>query len=166
LVHRNRKYKDWETAVTKQDGLLGLAMLYKPNNVSNNTNDAVRFIVSGGATKQGPYLDAFPARQGSENYQLYHYRGSMTDKPCGEAVDWFVFTTPIFVSQEQIDELLLLRTNNCRLIQPLNGRQITQVSADLAFEDPNKASTFGQNCVYVVTLTYVLTTFCNFVFLR
>jgi carbonic anhydrase len=54
----------------------------------------------------------------------YQYEGSLTHPPCLEGVQWFVFNTPLQLSQQQIDIFRGAFQQNNRPVQPLNGRQI------------------------------------------
>ncbi len=65
----------------------------------------------------------------------YSYPGSLTTPPCSEGVLWYVLKDPVNVSQVAIDRLheivSLFQTyggypDNNRLLQLLNGRQITE----------------------------------------
>lgn len=56
---------------------------------------------------------------------FYHYEGSLTHPPCLENVQWFVFNTPLQLSQEQIAEFRKLFGPNNRPLQPLNDRKVT-----------------------------------------
>lgn len=62
----------------------------------------------------------FPPRQ-----TYYHYEGSLTHPPCLEGVQWFVFNTPVQLSQAQIDSFREGFKSNNRPLQPLNNRSIT-----------------------------------------
>ncbi len=55
---------------------------------------------------------------------FYGYDGSLTTPPCTEDVKWAVFSTPITISQEQLDDLASLHSGNDRPTQPLEGRTI------------------------------------------
>lgn len=55
---------------------------------------------------------------------FYHYVGSLTHPPCLEGVQWFVFNTPLQLSQEQIEKFRSQFQNNNRPIQELNSRTI------------------------------------------
>ena len=55
----------------------------------------------------------------------YSYKGSMTNPPCAEPVDWFVMLELGTVSQAQVDALQNLTGANNRPLQALNGREIT-----------------------------------------
>ena len=54
----------------------------------------------------------------------YRYDGSLTTPPCSEGVQWFVLTTPIALSEAQIDAFAAIVHGNNRPVQPLNGRQL------------------------------------------
>jgi carbonic anhydrase len=55
----------------------------------------------------------------------YHYQGSLTHPPCLEEVQWFVFNTPLQLSQEQIRAFRNLFGPNNRPVQPLNDREVS-----------------------------------------
>jgi len=64
----------------------------------------------------------------------YTYSGSLTTPPCTEGVRWLVLKDPVNVSDFSVGELHHLVSlfpgyggypNNNRLVQPLNGREIT-----------------------------------------
>jgi carbonic anhydrase len=55
----------------------------------------------------------------------YRYDGSLTTPPCSEGVRWFVMTSPIQLSKDQIDRFRQLIMGNNRPVQPLNGRSIS-----------------------------------------
>lgn len=55
----------------------------------------------------------------------YRFAGSLTTPPCTEGVRWFVMTTPIELSQEQIAAFERIYRGNSRPLQPLNGRRVT-----------------------------------------
>jgi carbonic anhydrase len=54
----------------------------------------------------------------------YRYDGSLTTPPCSEGVKWFVMTTPVELSAEQIAKFSALVQGNNRPVQPLNGRAV------------------------------------------
>lgn len=58
----------------------------------------------------------------------YRYSGSLTTPPCSEGVIWIVMKQPAHMSNEQIKKLTtLLKGNNNRPPQPLNGRQVVEL---------------------------------------
>ena len=52
------------------------------------------------------------------------YDGSLTTPGCSEGVKWNVFTTPIQMSQAQINQFLEAYSGNNRPVQPLNNRVV------------------------------------------
>jgi carbonic anhydrase len=54
----------------------------------------------------------------------YRYDGSLTTPPCSEGVKWFVLTTPIELSAEQVAAFRAVLVGNNRPVQPLNARVI------------------------------------------
>lgn len=57
-------------------------------------------------------------------HTTYRYEGSLTTPPCSEGVKWFVMTTPIELSPEQITQFRAVLRGNNRPVQPLNGRTV------------------------------------------
>ena len=55
---------------------------------------------------------------------FYRYDGSLTTPPCSEGVKWFVLTTPIEMSEAQIETFRSVINGNNRPVQPLNGREL------------------------------------------
>ncbi len=98
------------------------------------------FVISG---KPSPWFDEFWSKasaiekfSSSPGYRLnpsqfipprqtfYQYEGSLTHPPCLEGVQWFVFNTPLQLSQEQVMMLRAKYNSNIRPVQPLNNRKI------------------------------------------
>ena len=57
-------------------------------------------------------------------HTTYRYEGSLTTPPCSEGVKWFVMTTPIELSPEQIAQFRAILHGNNRPVQPLNARAV------------------------------------------
>lgn len=61
---------------------------------------------------------------------FYNYEGSLTQPPCTEGVDWWVLSSPVDASGEEIaaikeaTETQATEKGNARKAQPLNGRKI------------------------------------------
>lgn len=55
----------------------------------------------------------------------FSYAGSLTTPPYTEGVLWFVLSTPVEVSLEQVEQYAALFPRNFRSLQPLNGRTVT-----------------------------------------
>lgn len=58
---------------------------------------------------------------------LYTYEGSLTTPPCTENVKWFVSDEPISLSEEQIEAVQKVSSENNRPVQDLNKRDILKV---------------------------------------
>ncbi len=59
------------------------------------------------------------------DFDHYYYKGSLTTPPCTEAVNWFVFKSPITASPTQVKVIAdLMPRNNFRPTQPLNERKV------------------------------------------
>lgn len=63
--------------------------------------------------------EMFPA-----NKQTLRYSGSLTTPPCTEGVAWNIFTTPVELDREQINEFINTYNGNMRPVQPINGRKV------------------------------------------
>lgn len=62
-----------------------------------------------------------------EDKGYYTYSGSLTTPPCTQNVTWFVYKTPITISEDQVKQLQkLMPINNYRNEQPINRRVVKQ----------------------------------------
>lgn len=62
-----------------------------------------------------------------KKWAYYRFSGSLTTPPCSEGVRWIVMHTPVEVSAEQINKFRsIMKHDNNRNVQPLNGRVITK----------------------------------------
>jgi carbonic anhydrase len=61
----------------------------------------------------------------------WHYVGSLTNPPCTEIVDWFVYQRPQGICQDQLTAMTkaIPKFPNSRPVQPLNGRLVYAGSA-------------------------------------
>lgn len=59
-----------------------------------------------------------------KNQAYYSYQGSYTSPPCTEGVRWLVFRDPFELPGPEIERLRRVVGENCRPVQPLNGRVI------------------------------------------
>ena len=73
----------------------------------------------GRADVDGVTVDAGMALSGDQSY--WRYNGSLTTAPCSEGVKWFVMTTPITASAEQIAAYTDIYSNNARPAQPMDS---------------------------------------------
>ena len=79
---------------------------------------------AGDTVVEGFALSARDYMPGELSY--YRYDGSKTTPPCGEPVDWYVMRQMETISQEQVDNLLMLSGGpNNRPVQPIGDRVIT-----------------------------------------
>lgn len=56
----------------------------------------------------------------------FQYTGSLTTPPCSEGVSWFVMTTPVELSSDQLSALEKVMGHNNRPVQPVNERELVQ----------------------------------------
>lgn len=84
------------------------------------------------------YLEHFPTQKGAyasedeidilalfpEDKSYYRYNGSLTTPPCSEIVNWYVLTTPVEASVEQIKSFAAILHNNYRPVLPVNEREV------------------------------------------
>ena len=59
----------------------------------------------------------------------YRYSGSLTTPPCSENVKWMLLTSPVEMSEAQINTFKNIIHNNNRPVQPINEREILKDSA-------------------------------------
>jgi carbonic anhydrase len=153
FIHFNRKYANISAAMTKRDGILAVAVLFGLDHRDNEAIDGVLDVVNKNASSvhwshllplNGSASGASP-----ENFELYHYSGSLTLKPCAETVAWFVVPGVNYVSEAQIERFQSLflpsLANNCRPTQPVNERLVRLVRGGLR----NRASTRNRNLAFV-----------------
>jgi len=140
IVNYKASYGDLGTAVTKPDGLAVLGVMFE---VSQTDNAAFTPLVNALAniTDAGMFAEAaapYPLRAflPDDTSKFYRYEGSLTTPTCNEAVIWTVFDTPHAISENQLNALRAIKTedgaklvNNYRPPQPLNSRKV-YVSAD------------------------------------
>ena len=99
------------------------------------------FIVEGNAGKDfNPLIESFEQFRLTNKYDesllidpfdfipsdpaYYSYSGSYTSPPCIEGVNWLIFRDPFQLPGAQIERLRRVVGENCRPVQPLNGRVI------------------------------------------
>ena len=64
-----------------------------------------------------------------EETGYFRYDGSLTTPPCSEGVKWLVMSTPMVLSNQQIQAFESIFRDNHRPIQSLNGRPVTLIGA-------------------------------------
>uniref|UniRef100_A0A4W3H2J0 Carbonic anhydrase n=1 Tax=Callorhinchus milii TaxID=7868 RepID=A0A4W3H2J0_CALMI len=86
IVHYNsEKYKTFEEAHDKEDGLAVLAFFYEVGLQASRSDIK---------TTQMHHLD-ISTMLSDDLSQFYRYKGSLTTPPCFESITWTVFDTPI-----------------------------------------------------------------------
>ncbi len=63
-----------------------------------------------------------------DDRNFFHYNGSLTTPPCSEGVSWFVMSSPITMSPEQIAQFKQIVDDNNRPIQQRYGRVLYSTS--------------------------------------
>ncbi|XP_028400293.1 carbonic anhydrase 1-like [Dendronephthya gigantea] len=136
LVHLNSKYASVSVGLTKSDGLAVLGVLLKQgkrnsnfdflhhekNNVTEPNSEAKFNLTS--------LMGLLPVDK-----SFYRYNGSLTTPGCQEVVTWTVFSHPVEIAHEQLEELRNVKfvdpmnmtkplVNNHRPIQALNARMV------------------------------------------
>ncbi len=89
------------------------------NNLPKEEQDATP--VEGVSVDVGALLPA--------EHTFYRYDGSLTTPPCTQGVKWHVLSTPVEISQAQIDAFKAIFSDDARPVQPLGARQFLLVSA-------------------------------------
>jgi carbonic anhydrase len=91
----------------------------------------------------GPVFDHIPTEVGDEAETVdgetvdlaavlpdtrtyYQYPGSLTTPPCSEDVAWQVLTTPVEISQDQLEAFTTVVDGNARPVQPIGDRTLTE----------------------------------------
>ncbi|XP_053546406.1 carbonic anhydrase 6 [Bombina bombina] len=134
VVHYNSdKYKSFDEAKDKPDGLSVLAFLYVDGNFENTyysefISKLAKIRYAGQETEMRTLDVLAMLPESLDNF--YRYEGSLTTPPCTENVLWTVFDSPIVLSKSQIN--LLENTlldwhnqtlrNDYRHAQPLYNR--------------------------------------------
>ncbi|XP_046741066.1 carbonic anhydrase 9-like isoform X1 [Diprion similis] len=133
MVHYKRDYQTFAEALKHDDGLAVVAFLFEmsdiPNLGINLLEDSfcklqnklnVRIPVS-------PYPLALLHHTFQDEYVFYI--GSLTTPPCREIVTWLVSSSPLTISEKQLDAFRKISNKwpekeNYRPRQPLNGRNL------------------------------------------
>ncbi|XP_028309886.1 carbonic anhydrase 6 isoform X2 [Gouania willdenowi] len=136
VVHYNSdKYKSFNEAKDKHDGLAVLAFFYDDGHFENTYySDFISNLEKIKYAGQSMTVSDVNVRSMlPENLNhFYRYEGSLTTPPCYESILWTVFDTPITLSHNQIRKLesTLMDIDNhtlwddYRIAQPLNDRVV------------------------------------------
>lgn len=141
-VHFNVKYKNFDAASRKSDGLLVIGILfdnhdsdYEPlNGITKKLHQVEKegseVRMSDTFLRLGHFIPKF-------DETFYLYKGSLTTPPCTESVTWIIFPQLLTVSTVQLDTFQKLDNkenhylgNTYRKEQPLNGRKVFASSDD------------------------------------
>jgi carbonic anhydrase len=174
FVHYNERHGDLNTAMSQENGLFVLGVLFEE---SDNDNEAIDSFLD--FVRSQPvcirWSDLFPNRS-ADFVSVYHYTDSMTRKStCPNIVTWNLPTSLNHVSRRQIEEFQKLHspsvTNNCAAAEPLNSTNDVQVyqirgssassklsrimagNSEYSGNVVDKASAASRNFVFVVSLS-------------
>jgi carbonic anhydrase len=98
-----------------------VAVMFKVGK-ENHIIDRIWSAASGAAPAEGLAFNPEHILPVQKTY--YEYLGSFTTPPCTEDVTWFVFNTPVEISEEQLALIKKRLGENARPVQPLNGRTV------------------------------------------
>lgn len=121
------------------------AELHLVHMASDNSRAVVGVMINVGADNEAlaTVWDNLPAQESPETtipnvrvnaadllpdspFTYYTYPGSLTTPPCDQGITWFVLTTPIEMSAEQIERFKTIIEVNNRPVQELNGRLLQE----------------------------------------
>lgn len=138
IVHFNQKYDSVEGALSRQDGLMVVAVFFQvaaeDNPQLNPLFDQIsRVRCAGQSVILNDFLTVASFLPVNRN-DFYRYQGSLTTPPCSESVTWIILRSPLDMGRRQINRLRDLRDANCRAtisnnwrnLQDTNERQIFQ----------------------------------------
>ncbi|XP_035221110.1 carbonic anhydrase 13-like, partial [Stegodyphus dumicola] len=146
LVHWNVDlYNSVEEALASSKGVAVIGIFFqigRHNDELGKITDILHEITQKGEECSLP-KKVDPSAFIPESHDYWTYEGSLTTPPCYESVTWILFKRPIEVSEEQIEKFKVLHssnlkayvngepvvgkvTENCRPVQPLNGRIIRE----------------------------------------
>ena len=93
----------------------------KDNPVFTEIMDAIAVVREPGTTRTlaevTPLWNFLP----NNTADLWRYNGSLTTPPCSESVTWTVFTEPVMISENQVDELRSVRIFICLAVRFSEG---------------------------------------------
>ena len=115
LVHKSNKGELAVVGVLLDKGAENSAFKTTWDNLPEKANQKKSVKVSVNAADLIPGVRAY-----------YAYSGSLTTPPCSEGVKWHVLSTPLEMSEEQIDTIHSIIHDNNRPVQPLNSRELVR----------------------------------------
>lgn len=95
----------------------------------NKENPVIKAIVANLPREKGqdnsvPSVTINPLELLPDNKDYYGYKGSLTQPPCTENVEWVILKSPITLSADQIARLSHAYPMNARPVQGINGRDV------------------------------------------
>lgn len=135
LVHYNSKYKSLTKALTMDDGLAVLGIVFASSTQTTSKLPFTRFLkaVREPNTKYVDHKNVFSYGDliKQQNFTIASYKGSLTTPPCYESVTWMLSSSLLSISQKELKELQMLRDSdgkylnkNWRPTQKINGRKL------------------------------------------
>ncbi|KAK2723537.1 hypothetical protein QYM36_002020 [Artemia franciscana] len=135
LVHYNKKYGSVPKAVSHRDGLEVLAVFVEISDEANQVFEKMlsnlEQLISSNSAVTLPGDSFVLADFLPIDKNFYRYHGSLTTPGCNQAVFWTIFSEPITMSEDQIDQFRRLldhenhpMSGNFRPLQRLYGREI------------------------------------------
>lgn len=107
IVHYNSKYGNFSNAVDKEtDGLAVLGFFFKVGEINENFDQIISHFYRVHFKDEHVTIAPFILSQLlPEDLELfYRYEGSLTTPPCYESVQWTLFSQPIEISEEQLQQ--------------------------------------------------------------
>ncbi|VEN43313.1 unnamed protein product [Callosobruchus maculatus] len=118
VVHYNRKYKDFQDAHDKHDGLSVVAFFLQASGDEDNDDflklsTAASDIISINSSVKVSTECMDWIKESAQCKGYYTYQGSLTTEPYTESVTWILYPKPIQVSQEQVASFRKLKCCPC-----------------------------------------------------
>ncbi|XP_055681739.1 carbonic anhydrase 2-like [Lutzomyia longipalpis] len=146
-VHYNAKYRDFQEAVTKPDGIAvtGFFIQALGDRDLPEFNKIAQGITKVGEPKAKVQIDPdclswMNLQDLSKHY--YTYKGSLTTPPYYESVTWIVYKSPVYVSSRQIE---LFRGLCCS--KEDHSKKIINNFRDVQRPRHNPRVVFVRNCI-------------------
>ncbi|XP_044250401.1 carbonic anhydrase 1-like [Drosophila takahashii] len=143
VVLRNLEYRDFASALDKDNGIAVMAFLFQIGSVSDRGYEGLTnlFAQIDRKGKTANMTNPLPLSEYISNHEEIYisFRGSLAIPPCGEEVTWIYFIYSIYITEKQLNSFRLLTANDDHLkkilqpIQTFNGRTLyknTEVSKE------------------------------------
>ncbi|CAH1972882.1 unnamed protein product [Acanthoscelides obtectus] len=107
VVHFNKKYKDFQEAHDKHDGLAVVAFFLQASGNEDNQDfsklsTSVLDIISINSSVKVSTECMDWIKESAQCKGYYTYQGSLTTEPYTESVTWILYPKPIQISEEQV----------------------------------------------------------------